>query len=247
MLRQPSTKFSHFIIFFALFLGIFSVSGLAQSSANFVLGGSFENGGGQNISGNFVQNCNQISGGIIGQGASSSYSISSSVPCESSQVTFNIRVAPEKRIPINGLNLFENTVIVKIFSVGGSSLLYQTPAPLSLDQDGYSATTITAPLASGNYDIIVKTNQHLSKKYTNILIPPGLNTLDLTNSLANFLKAGDVNITENLGDNTINALDISKEINQLDTSSLQPDLNRDTKVNALDIGILLKNLGQSGD
>ncbi len=247
MIHQKVSISTFIFISFSFVLGAFGIVGLAQTSPNFSLGDGFGNGGGQSISGNFVQNCNQISGGAAGQGNSANYSVTSGVKCDTSQLSLNFRAAPEKRVPNPGLNLAQDNTQLQIFSVGNPNSVYTSPSTLSLDNDGNSTATITAPIAAGQYDISVKTSQHLSKRNSNISLNSGTNTVDLTNSLTNYLKAGDVNNAGGLGDNTVNALDISKEINQLGGSDGQTDLNRDTKVNALDIGILLKNLGQTGD
>jgi Dockerin type I domain len=230
-------------------LGIFCVSGLvgyAQSSPNFQLGGGSGNGGAASISGNFVQDCGQISSGPVGQGSSSNFSVASGVSCITPSLTINFRVAPEKRIPISGLNLGENTVSLKLFVASGTTPVYTHPTPITIDNDGYNTAPIVAPVGPGQYDIAIKSAQHLTRKFRTIILNSGINTLDLTNSLSEYLKAGDVNAA-GLGDDAVNALDISKEINQLGSQPLQQDLNRDGTVNALDIGILLKNLGQIGD
>jgi hypothetical protein len=247
MSQRSTASLYYSLISFTLILGVFSVSGLAQSSANYILGGGLENGGGQSISGNFIQNCNQISGGAIGQGSSSNYSITSGVACENGSVNFDFRAALEKRIPIAGYNLAQDQVKISLFAVGNQTPVHTSTNALSLDSNGNSTSQVSAPISAGQYDISIKTSQHLSERTNNVTLTNNSNMIDLSNSLTNFLRAGDVNNTGGLGDDTVNALDISREINQLGSGDGQTDLNRDSKVNALDIGILLKNLGQHGD
>jgi hypothetical protein len=233
----------------SLILGIFCVSGLtalAQSSSNFSLGGGFNGGAGQSISGNFVQNCNGVSG-LSGQGASSNYSVTSGSNCDVSDLSIKFRAAPEKRVPVSGLNLAQDNVQLKLSPAGGATSAF-TSTPQSIDSIGNATAPLTASVGAGQYDVRVKTSQHLTQKAGNITLNSGVNNLDLTSGLTQFLRAGDVNGTGNtLGDDAVNALDISKEIGTLGLNEPQQDLNRDGQVNALDIGILLKNLGQTGD
>jgi hypothetical protein len=246
MIRQTFFKFLNCFVFLSLTLGIFSVYGIAQSSTNFILNGSLESGSGQTISGNFVQNCNQISGGAIGQGSSTNYSITSGLNCQSNSILINLRLAPEKRIAISSLNLAEDTIYLKLFLSGTNILAYTHPTPIIIDEDGFTTAPIQVNVTPGQYDIAIKSAQHLTYTFKNHNLNSTLNTLDLTNLLTTKLKAGDVNGVT-LGDDSINSLDISKEVNQLGNSALQQDLNRDGKINALDIGILLANYGQSGN
>jgi hypothetical protein len=200
MPRQNSHQFYFSFIAYSLILGFFSVSGLAQSSANYILGGGLENGDGQNISGSFMQDCNQINGGAIGQGSSPNYTISSGTVCQNGQIIFGFRAAPEKRIPIGNLNLSQDKAQINIFSTGGSTAIYTTNTTLSIDSSGNSSSLVTAPISSGQYDISIKTSQHLSERTNNINLSATTNTIDFTNSMTNYLRAGDVNNTGGLGE-----------------------------------------------
>jgi hypothetical protein len=235
--------------FLPFILGIICISGLtclAQSSPNFSIGGGFNNGSVQSISGNFIQNCNRVNG-LSGQGASSNYSVTSGSNCDVSDLSINFRTAPEKRVPVSGLNLAQDNVQLKLSPAGGATNAF-TSTPQTVDADGNSTALLTASVGAGQYDVRVKTSQHLTQKTSNITLNSGVNNLDLTSGLTQFLRAGDVNGSGNtLGDDAVNALDISKEIQVLGQPDAQYDLNRDGQVNALDIGILLKNLGQTGD
>jgi hypothetical protein len=246
MSQRSTASLYYSLISFTLILGVFSVSGLAQSSANYILGGGLENGGGQSISGNFIQNCNQISGGAIGQGSSSNYSITSGINCKTSTLSLNLHLAPEKRVVLSHPNLAEDTIQLKLYLAGTHILVYTHLIPISINQDGYTTSIIQASVAPGQYDIAIKSAQHLTSTYKNQSLNIGMNTLDLTNSMTVKLKAGDVNGVA-LGDDTINALDISKEVSELGGSTAQQDLNRDGRINVLDIGILLANYGQNGN
>jgi hypothetical protein len=260
IIKQTKTKnfmpsrlspFKHFQAGYISFtLGVIGVSGLtalAQSSANFQLGNGFNGGSGQSISGNFVQNCNGISG-LSGQGSSSNYSVTSGTNCDVPDLSINFRVAPEKRLPNGGLNLAQDNVQMSLYPAGSSNTAYISIPSQIIDTNGDSTASLTAAVGAGQYDVKVKTSQHLTQKTSNITLNSGTNNLDLSNGLTTFLRAGDVNGAGNtLGDDAVNALDISKEIGTLGLNVPQQDLNRDGQVNALDIGILLKNLGQTGD
>jgi hypothetical protein len=133
------------------------------------------------------------------------------------------------------------------------------------DETGYSGPTpLALPVIDGrSNDIFIKTDQHLAKKITTVL-PVGpvnttLNFTQLDNSAPlgdERLLAGDVNNTgttpATLGDNVVNAVDLSVLLARLDdadatTKSIRSNFNRDPVVNSIDLSLLLKNLDVEGD
>ncbi len=220
----------------------------ATVSPNYLIEGNPNAGSGVSGSLQYSIDCSQIGGVAAGISQGLQYLITSGVPCVTPvPVQISFRVAPEKRVPIGGLNLTENTVT---FSLKFSNTPISTPflpvsnTYLAVDSDGYSTNPIVTMMFPGQYDLKIKTQQHLSLVVLGIVIQPGTNVFDFTNSLTTFLEAGDVNSVP-FGDDAVNALDIAKELQNLGSADTQTDLNRDTTVNALDIGILLANLGKN--
>jgi len=118
-------------------------------------------------------------------------------------------------------------------------------------------------LPSGNFDVLIKTHQHLSKKLANIPIPDGLNIFNFTttdNTTGTIgserLLAGDISgagtSPDTLGDNEINSVDLSIILNDLDaddltTRGIRANLNQDVVVNSVDLSLMLKNLDMQGE
>ena len=231
----------------ACVLSITSVSA-ATGSPNFLIDGNPNSGSGVSGSPQYTIDCSQIGGVATGISQGLQYLITSGVPCVTPvPVQISFRIAPEKRVPLFGLNLSENVVSVAIKFSGtpvSTPFLPATSGYLAVDADGYSINPIVTMMIPGQYDFKIKTQQHLSFVVSGVVIQPGINIFDFTDSLTKFLEAGDVNSAP-FGDDAVNALDISKELQNLGSTDVQTDLNRDTTVNALDIGILLANLGKN--
>lgn len=146
-----------------------------------------------------------------------------------------------------------------------SNLVYKMNSLATTTVTGENTTTpaIFALADDGNYDVFVKTHQHLSRKLGNIFLTEGPNILNFTtidNSVGSLgsvrLLAGDINgagITpETLGDNEINSVDLSIMLNDLDaddstTRGIRANLNQDIVVNSVDLSLLLKNLDVQGE
>ncbi|MBI2063535.1 MAG: hypothetical protein HYT65_00890 [Candidatus Yanofskybacteria bacterium] len=90
-------------------------------------------------------------------------------------------------------------------------------------------------LASGNYDILVSTPNHLARKRT-------VTIKSNTQLILPTLLGGDLN-----RDRLINSLDFSAMRSKWFKFDISADLNGDGYVNSLDWGILSKNWNQSGD
>jgi len=112
-----------------------------------------------------------------------------------------------------------------------------------------------------NYNIAIKTDQHISRALHDVYLSGATTTLNYTQTdnsapLGSVrLLAGDIdgmgNSTTTLGDNQINSVDLSILLNDLDNSdasgTMRADLNRDTVDNAVDLGMLIDNLDRVGE
>lgn len=162
---------------------------------------------------------------------------------DNSLTSINIKALPEKRVNKIGGNL-ANYSRLQIKNIPSGSVLLEnffTTGPLGL-KDGVNIST----LSSGTYDVFLKGHSHLTKKLTALSITSENTEIDFSNSGTQYLLAGDVNGLI-LGDDVVNAIDLSILINDLDTFDLRTDLNRDNTVNALDLSILITNLDRHGD
>jgi len=118
-------------------------------------------------------------------------------------------------------------------------------------------------LGATNYDVILKTNQHLSRRLANIPLITGLNVFNFstTDNQSGVvgpvrLLAGDVsgdgNSPSTLGDNEINSVDLSIILGVLDGDDItgndvRSNLNQDVVINSVDLSLLLKNLDEQGE
>lgn len=154
--------------------------------------------------------------------------------------TINIKVYPEKRIPITGNWMNQNTIQIR--NIGSSTPIITQVVNMNANGDGTMSSVSTVSLPPGNYDIAIKGYSHLRKVYSANLSSAVVN-LNFTGSGFEML-AGDTSVFE---DNYINSLDLSNISRQLYTSDLKNDLNRDTSVNALDLSNVSYNFYKSGD
>lgn len=224
---------------------------IAATSTNYLLNVQNENAGASNNNNslNYSVDCSEF--GKIGEGiiSSGSYSISANLPCEKSPIGINFRFAPEKRVQIPPPNLDMKDMQISFRTVGSPA--FSVPVAVSsvatsTDVNGYSIAPVTITASPGTYDVFIKSGAHLNQKFGTINYTGASTTIDFTQGLTKFAKAGDVNGSQ-FGDDEVNALDISVTIAALGGSSYRPDTNQDTEVNALDIGILLFNLNQVGE
>jgi hypothetical protein len=152
--------------------------------------------------------------------------------------TVTIRAKPEKRIPQVGHWVNQSTVEIR--NPGFTSPI--TTQVVQHDDDGYATFGVDSSLVPpGNYDIAVKGYSHLNKVFPNKSFGPNTLSFDLSSPE---LLAGDTSVVE---DNYINSMDFAFAINNLYTSNIKSDLNRDGVVNSLDIGNIVKNIYQTGD
>jgi hypothetical protein len=235
-----------FIVIFAMTTTLY-----AATSTNFNINVQNENSGASNLnsSTNFSIGCSEF--GKMGEGviASALYSITSNLPCEIPSIGINFRFAPEKRVPIPAPNLDMKDMRISLRTIGSPA--NSTPLTISnvvsdTDVNGFSITPALINISPGSYDIFIKSAAHLNQKYGTVNITGASTTVDFTQGLTQYAKAGDVNGTQ-FGDDKINSLDISVTIANLGLATYRPDTNQDGYVNALDIGILLANLNQIGE
>ena len=226
-------------------------SAIAATSTNYLINVQRENAGASNLNSslNYGIGCSEF--GKIGEGiiTSGSYSISANLPCELELLRINFRFAPEKRVQLPPPNLDMKDIQISFRAVG--SVPFSVPVAVSTvatstDVNGYSTSPVTISTASGTYDVFIKSGAHLNQKYGTINYTGASTTIDFTQGLTQYAKAGDVNGSQ-FGDDEVNALDISITVLNLGLATYRPDTNQDSEVNALDIGILLANLNQIGE
>ena len=142
-------------------------------------------------------------------------------------------------------------------------VIYQYPYLLSSNNSGVSyVSAVLSMINEGTYDVAIKTESHLSKVLDNTYLHIGDNSLNFTNEEnlpqigSVVLIAGDINGTggtlESLGDDVINAIDLSILLNRFGSSdftgnSVLANLNQDGVVDETDLNILLGNLDKEGD
>lgn len=224
---------------------------IAATSTNYLINVQRENAGASNNNNslNYSVDCSEF--GKIGEGiiSSGSYSISANLPCEKSPIGINFRFAPEKRVQIPPPNLDMKDMQISFRTIGSSPFsvpIAVSTVATSTDVDGYSTEPVTITAAPGTYDVFIKSGAHLNQKFGIINYTGASTTIDFTQGLTKFAKAGDVNGSQ-FGDDEVNALDISITLLNLGLATYRPDTNQDSEVNALDIGILLFNLNQIGE
>lgn len=162
---------------------------------------------------------------------------------DNSLTSILIKALPEKRVNKLGGNL-ANYSRFQIKHITSGSLLLEdffTTGLLGL-KEGVDISS----LASGTYNVFLKGHSHLTKKLADLSITSENTQIDFSNGGIQYLLAGDVNGVI-LGDDVVNAIDLSILINDLDSFDLRTDLNRDNTVNALDLSILITNLDRHGD
>ncbi|OGL67307.1 hypothetical protein A2856_01300 [Candidatus Uhrbacteria bacterium RIFCSPHIGHO2_01_FULL_63_20] len=133
---------------------------------------------------------------------------------------------------------------------------------LTTDVDGTFATTTNLVVTPGTYDVGFKGSQHLTRVLDDVTLTSGNNVLNFTqtdNSApkgSQVLLAGDVNgagtTPATLGDDVVNAVDISTLLAVLDDddltgNGLRPNLNQDVVVNSVDLSLMISNLDEEGE
>lgn len=170
---------------------------------------------------------------------------------------------PQGRVGATETNDDAVLYLTFIPTAGGSAVRIpnDTAQNLTTANDGTLADIPLEGVTPGNYDVYLKSNQHLRKKLANVTVGSGTTTLNFTtvdNAGAKgvlLLRAGDVSAGSGpgvFGDNVVNASDISTLIGVLDNSdvtgnAITANLNQDIVVNASDISLMLTNLDQNGE
>ena len=155
-------------------------------------------------------------------------------------ITLDVKAWPEKRWPRT--DHWQTRAVVDLREVGTSSLVLAggTVTTSSLGEGSVVFTTA----APQSYDVGFKGLSHLRKILPGVDLSVGHVALDFTEDETFYLKAGDVHRSK---DNLVNALDLSTLLAVLSGANEVSDLNQDTRVNSLDINILLANLMVWGD
>jgi hypothetical protein len=172
---------------------------------------------------------------------------------------------PEYRVGASSTNwdtVFQLTVRTAVD--GDSTILWAQPdlATTTVAGDYLTAISFTDIISSSTYDVGFKTTQHLTLKLDDVFLDAGDNTLNFTqfdNSIfvgPRRLLAGDINnagiSTTTLGDDVVNAVDLSLLLNHLDeddptTRGIRSNFNQDQAVNSVDLIILIDNLDKEGE
>lgn len=172
-------------------------------------------------------------------------------------------VVPEGRVGADYTN-WDAQYYLYLKNPGTQILVYKMDFLTSTSVTGENMNPILFPAVSaGNYDVFIKTHQHLSRKLSNLALIDGLNVFNFSttdNTLGILgpvrLLAGDISgagtTPDTLGDNEINSVDLSILLNDLDaedlvTRGIRANLNQDVVVNSVDLSLLLKNLDLQGE
>jgi hypothetical protein len=169
---------------------------------------------------------------------------------------------PEGRVGLAGTN-WDTLYYLTVKDPSDNSILFSTTTLSQTDIEGKDLTAIPVPnVGSGAYNFYIKGHQSLTKKLSNISLLSGLSQLNFTQADNSatlgslLLLAGDISGSTSspstMGDDVINAVDLSIMLNSLDdddptTRGLRPNLNQDPVVNSVDMSLLLNNLDKEGD
>jgi len=172
-----------------------------------------------------------------------------------------VNLLPELRVGATDTN---DDVTYYLTARSGGTALFTQPSLLATDETGFSTNTVELTgLSDTSYDIGIKTQQHLTRILRGVPVSSATTTLlnftDPANGSATgsqVLLAGDIDGTAtgpgSLGDDTINSVDLSILLSQLDDEDLtgngfRSNLNQDPVVNSVDVSIMIKNLDVQGD
>ncbi|OQB19801.1 MAG: hypothetical protein BWY14_00174 [Parcubacteria group bacterium ADurb.Bin192] len=178
-------------------------------------------------------------------------------------VTATIQWAvPEMRVGATSTN-DDAIFYLTVKDPGTHAAVYTMPVLASTTVAGTYLTPIDlGSMPAGNYDVAIKTHQHLTKILRNVPLSTGNVVLNFTqpdNSApygTSTLLAGDVSGSTStpatMGDDVVNSVDLSIIINDLDkddltTRGIRSNLNQDPVVNSVDLSLMLKNLDVEGD
>lgn len=169
---------------------------------------------------------------------------------------------PEMRVGATGTN-DDAFFYLTVKDPGTHAVVYLMPVLASTTVAGTYFTPIDlGSMPSGNYDVAIKTHQHLTRILRNVPLSTGNVVLNFTqpdNSSpygTGTLLAGDISGSTStpatMGDDVVNSIDLSIIINDLDrddptTRGIRSNLNQDPVVNSVDLSLMLKNLDVEGD
>ncbi len=170
---------------------------------------------------------------------------------------------PEARVGASSTNWSTTYYLTVRDASNYNNILYVSPGLSTTTEAGDNLNPETFPnVASGTYDVYIKTDQHLSRKLNDVALAGfTTNTLNFTqtDNSPSFgparLLAGDINLsgvsTSTLGDDVVNSVDLGVMIGDLDlddptTKSFRSNLNRDTVINSVDLSVMIDNLDKEG-
>ena len=132
----------------------------------------------------------------------------------------------------------------------GSSLVFDAEVDVTADENGIWTGVVEPgtnnPLSSGNYNLLIKGDSHLQKKFESITLTGGASTQNLAQGEADELVSGDVN-----DDNVINIDDIAQikrfytdfkvPVVPTDPDSRASDINKDGSITITDLALMAIN------
>lgn len=126
------------------------------------------------------------------------------------------------------------------FQQGGLEVKKETGVQLVNDASGVYAGNIPVSVLTGTYDVLVKTESHLQKRFTSVTVSGTI--VNLSGNLASQLKLADVNDTNTLTIEDI-ALILAKYVDfSVPVPALTPeDVNADGNITIEDIALSLVN------
>lgn len=158
----------------------------------------------------------------------------------------NIRflVYPEKRIPAVGN--WSEQLQIQIYDPDTDSIVFnEAILSTNLGEAVSSVCPVELFTEGDQYDVLIKGFSHLRHRY-NAVTFTGIPNLYIDLSSGPRLLAGDTDLP--VGDNNVDNDDVDQIIlNLYSVTNQRNDLNRDGKVNSLDLGNALTNKGLVGD
>lgn len=132
------------------------------------------------------------------------------------------------------------TIDVTLKNAGTTTVAATNSITATANATGRFIGTIDNNIPAGQYDVYIKSQSYLQRKFANVTLATGTNNKDFT---ANPLRAGDFT-----GNNVINIQDISEILSKytvltqpVDTTTSKYDINNSTTLTILDISLVLSN------
>ncbi len=152
--------------------------------------------------------------------------------------TINFIATPEKRIPSTGNK--GTLVTVEVRDPGSTTALFSRTVNTG---SGGTYSGMTIALYNGTYDITAKGYSHLRIKKSSQILSNGI-TIDFTAAGSSPLLSGDVNGSN--GDNVVSSADLTEILTGLSAYNVRYDLNRDGRINGMDLTNAVSNLDATG-